>query len=230
MLGLRRSGEARGMEGIRGCCSARLAAHFDEQPAGTTENNEEGGSLFGERESRRGAARGANHGGNGAPTGFHGRVGRRDQQGALACWEEDNREGRFPGRTGKSRGAMGGEELLRRHGHGPRRGRPKGLLRDQGGKQGRGKAMQGAVTAGRRWSSVCNRGGSARDLHFEQSMQRRSRGKNGIGRGAEVEGKLQGGGAMGRALLWRAAAFQGAEWREATLAQQEQPLPAAPTD
>jgi hypothetical protein len=32
-------------EGIRGCCSARLAAHFDEQPAGTTMNSEEGGSL-----------------------------------------------------------------------------------------------------------------------------------------------------------------------------------------
>jgi hypothetical protein len=29
-----------------GCCSARLAAHFDEQLAGTTENSEEGGSLF----------------------------------------------------------------------------------------------------------------------------------------------------------------------------------------
>jgi hypothetical protein len=53
--------------------------------------------------------------------------------------------------------------------------------------------------------------------------------ENGAGRGAEVEGKLQGGGAMG-GLLWRAVAFQGAEWREATLAQQEQPLPAAPTD
>jgi hypothetical protein len=31
----------------------------------------------------------------------------------------------------------------------------------QGGKQGRGNAVQGAMTAGRRWSSVCNRGGSA---------------------------------------------------------------------
>jgi hypothetical protein len=43
------------------------------------------------------------------------------------------------------------------------------------------------------------------------------------------EGRAAEGGAMGRALLWRATAFQGAEWREATLAQQEQPLPAAPT-
>jgi hypothetical protein len=58
---------------------------------------------------------------------------------------------------------------------------------------------------------------------------REQRKKNGAGKGAEVEGKLQGGGAMGRALLWRAAAFQEAEWREATMAQQEQPLPAAPT-
>jgi hypothetical protein len=34
----------RGVEIEReGCCSARLAAHFDEQPAGTMENNEEGG-------------------------------------------------------------------------------------------------------------------------------------------------------------------------------------------
>jgi hypothetical protein len=33
-------------EGIRGCCSARLAAHFDKQPAGTTTNREEGGSLL----------------------------------------------------------------------------------------------------------------------------------------------------------------------------------------
>jgi hypothetical protein len=41
-----------------GCCSAQLAAHFAEQPAGTMENSEEGGSLFGEGESRRGAARG----------------------------------------------------------------------------------------------------------------------------------------------------------------------------
>jgi hypothetical protein len=30
----------------RCCCSARLAAHFVEQPAGTTENSEEWGSLF----------------------------------------------------------------------------------------------------------------------------------------------------------------------------------------
>jgi hypothetical protein len=45
------------------------------------ENSEEGGSLFGEGESRRGAARGAGHGGNGAPAGFHGRVGHREQQG-----------------------------------------------------------------------------------------------------------------------------------------------------
>jgi hypothetical protein len=90
-----------------GCCIARLAAHFVEQPAGTTENSEQGGSLFVEGESRRGAAWGADHGGNGAPAGFHGSVGRREQQGALACWEEENREGRFPGRTRKSRGAMG---------------------------------------------------------------------------------------------------------------------------
>jgi hypothetical protein len=48
----------------------------------------------------------------------------------------------------------------RRHGHGPRRGRPKELMCDQGGKQGRGNTVQGAVTAGRRWSSVCNRGGA----------------------------------------------------------------------
>jgi hypothetical protein len=34
---------------------------------------------------------------------------------------------------------------------------------------------------------------------------------------------------MGRALRWRAAAFQGVEWREATLAQQEKTLPATPT-
>jgi hypothetical protein len=44
-----------------GCRSARLAAHFVEQPTGTTTNIEEGGSLFGEGESRRGAARGAGH-------------------------------------------------------------------------------------------------------------------------------------------------------------------------
>jgi hypothetical protein len=29
-----------------GCCIARLAAHFVEQPAGTTEDSEEGGSLL----------------------------------------------------------------------------------------------------------------------------------------------------------------------------------------
>jgi hypothetical protein len=58
--------------------------------------------------------------------------------------------------------AMDGEGAAAwRHGHGPRRGRPKELLRDQGGKQGRGNAVQGAVTAGQRWSSVRNRGGSA---------------------------------------------------------------------
>jgi hypothetical protein len=53
----------RGVENEReGCCSARLAAHFDEQPAGTTENSEEGGSLFGEGESSRGTTRGIGHG------------------------------------------------------------------------------------------------------------------------------------------------------------------------
>ena len=31
---------------LEGCCSARLAAHFVEQPAGTTTNSEEGGSLL----------------------------------------------------------------------------------------------------------------------------------------------------------------------------------------
>jgi hypothetical protein len=77
----------RGVEIEReGCCSARLAAHFAKQPVGTIENSEEEDSLFGEGESRRGAAWGAGHGGNGAPAGFHGRVGRREQQGALACW------------------------------------------------------------------------------------------------------------------------------------------------
>jgi hypothetical protein len=52
-----------GMEIEReGCCNARLAAHFVEQPVDTTTNSEEGGSLFGEGESCRGAARGAGHG------------------------------------------------------------------------------------------------------------------------------------------------------------------------
>jgi hypothetical protein len=112
-----------------GCCSARLAAHFVEQPAGTTENSEEGGSLFREGESRRGAAWGADHGGNEAPAGFHGRVGRREQLGALACWGR-GKQGRvfsWPDRE----------------------------------KQGRGNAVQGAVTTGRRWSSVCDKGVSA---------------------------------------------------------------------
>jgi hypothetical protein len=37
----------RGVEIEReGCCSARLAAHFVEQPAGTTTNSEEGGLLL----------------------------------------------------------------------------------------------------------------------------------------------------------------------------------------
>ena len=58
MLGLRRSGEARGAEGIRGCCSARLAVHFDEQPAGTPENSEEGARCLG-RGSHAEALRGA---------------------------------------------------------------------------------------------------------------------------------------------------------------------------
>jgi hypothetical protein len=41
--------ETRGVEiEQEGCCSAQLATHFVEQPAGTTVNNEEGGSLFGE--------------------------------------------------------------------------------------------------------------------------------------------------------------------------------------
>jgi hypothetical protein len=31
---------------LEGCCSARLAAHFDKQSAGTTTNSEEGGSLL----------------------------------------------------------------------------------------------------------------------------------------------------------------------------------------
>jgi hypothetical protein len=60
-----------------------------------------------------------------------------------------------------------------RHGHGPRRGRPKELLH-AGGKQGRGNAVQGAVTAGRRWSSVCNRGGSAMGKKGEGGRERRS--------------------------------------------------------
>jgi hypothetical protein len=47
----------RGVENEReGCFSAWLAAHFDEQPAGTTENSEEGGSMFGEGEPSRGVA------------------------------------------------------------------------------------------------------------------------------------------------------------------------------
>jgi hypothetical protein len=77
-------------------------------------------------------------------------------------------------------------------------------------------------------SRAC-RAGSKGERHGCQRPRAEEKKKNGAGRGAEVEGKLQGGGAMGRALLWRAAAFQGAEWREATMAQQEQPLPAAPT-
>jgi hypothetical protein len=37
----------RGVEIEReGCCSARLAAYFVEQPVGTTTNSEEGGSLL----------------------------------------------------------------------------------------------------------------------------------------------------------------------------------------
>jgi hypothetical protein len=75
----------------------------------------------------------------------------------------------------------------------------------------------------------------------EQSMPRReqrptpwqpaaeSRGKKWSREGRRGRGEPGGGGAMGRALRWRAAAFQGVEWREATLAQQEKTLPATPT-
>jgi hypothetical protein len=94
---------------LEGCCSARLAAHFAEQPAGTTTSSEEGGSLFGEGESRRGAARGAGHGGNGALAGFpwesraQGRIG----HGKSSLGEGDAAaiSGRQGGRAG---GAMGG--------------------------------------------------------------------------------------------------------------------------
>jgi hypothetical protein len=67
-MGLRSEHE-RGVEIEReGCCSARLAAHFVEQPAGTTTNNEEGARCWFSMEEN--AAR------------WIERAGRREQQGA----------------------------------------------------------------------------------------------------------------------------------------------------
>jgi hypothetical protein len=78
-------------EGIRGCYSARLAAHFDEQPACTTTNSEEGGSLL-EFLGVHGSQIGSCTAGKiGAPGGSH--AASIAGGGARAHGREDGREG-----------------------------------------------------------------------------------------------------------------------------------------
>jgi hypothetical protein len=63
----------------------------------------------------------------------------------------------------------------------------KGVFLAGQGKQGRGNAVQGAVTAGQRWSSVCNRGLSAMGKKGrEEAELERGRRRGGGRHGSEL--------------------------------------------